>query len=211
MQSTTSRRPLVAALALLAIVGCADATAPRAPGTVRGAVANQQGSHVYVATGTLLRRADPLRQDITVWGYITPKLGGSVKIPGTGLKVEFPAKAVRQAMWVSVTARAGDGVVYEFGPHGTQFDTVVKVQQDLRYTNAYHNPELAYDLFGGYTPEGTDDISADGTVRVSEVFSVELQPDNKRTPSVAKIYINHFSGYVLASGRATADVSSLEF
>ena len=51
------------------------------------------------------------------------------------------------------------------------------------------------------TPEGTNDISSDGTVKVSETLDVDLVPDNHRIARWARYYPTHFSGYVLASGR----------
>jgi hypothetical protein len=133
---------------------------------------------------------------------ISPNNGGVLQIREAGLQVRFPKGAVTVPTRVWVKAYGGNKVVYEFGPHGTQFLAPITVQQDLRETKAWGDDRLQHELFGGYTPNTATDISADGTtVDVAETFGVDLVPDNKKSARYARFYTTHFSGYVLASGR----------
>ena len=59
-------------------------------------------------------------------------------------------------------------------------------------------------LYAGYMPNGRDDIDyATGTATFTEIFDVHYYDNDTEfstSPSVAKFYTSHFSGYALASG-----------
>ncbi|MFL5578914.1 MAG: hypothetical protein ACJ8AO_00940 [Gemmatimonadaceae bacterium] len=215
MGSSPRRLSIVATLALLVLAACTDASAPVAPAAPAPAAAvSVSGDDFaaptdlttpaeYIASGRVLQRAEPLREAVWTWAYVTPTKEVTLHLSEAGLKVTIPVGAVPQAMYVWVVAYPGSDVLYEFGPHGTQFEQRLSIQQDLRVTTAYRNPLLANELFGGYAPAGREDVGADGTVQLAETFDVDLTPDNNRKPRWAKFYTTHFSGYVLASGRTT--------
>jgi hypothetical protein len=149
----------------------------------------------------VLHRTSWVNYDVSDTLVLRPDRTGTLQIRSAGIIVKFPKGAVAQTTTVWVTAKAGNKVVYEFGPHGTQFLVPITIQQDLRDTKAYQTQSIAGDLFGGYMPAGTDDISSDGTtVKVSEVLGVNVVPEQHKA-RWAFFYPSHFSGYVLASGR----------
>ena len=200
---------LIASLAGLA--GCgADATvapslaaqakagapnAPATPGTV-----NPTPEAEFVATDTVfvLKRTEYLASDISASAVIGPE-GGEIKIDAAGGKIDFPAGALREPTLITMTAKAGWNVAYEFAPHGIEFDADVKIQQDLRFTMAYHNSSVISKLKGAYfknlNTSFIDPWKLLATVR--EVVPVEV---DKTTPRLAKFYIRHFSGYLMSSG-----------
>jgi hypothetical protein len=195
-------RALTAVLVLLALSAC---DAPNAPvqrdDAPSFAVAGPSGT-TYVATGKVLHRTRWVNYDVTDSLVLRPDRSGTLQIRSAGLMVKFPKGAVAQTTTLWVTAKGGNKVVYEFGPHGTQFLVPITIQQDLRDTKAYQTQSIASDLFGGYTPAGTDDIASDGSVKVSEVLGVNVVPEQHKA-RWAFFYPTHFSGYVLASGRAS--------
>jgi len=208
MRFQTLRHSLVAVLALAALAACADPSAPVARGTEVQVLAGDgakepktDSAKTYVASGTMLQRLAWLKDDMVASVCVDPAKGKTLVIKEAGLTVTFPAGAVSAPTCISATAFHGGDLLYEFAPHGTQFLVPITIQQDLKLTNAYKNPSLVSDLFGGYVPNGEQDIAADGTVSVSETFPIELLPDKESAARWASFKTTHFSGYVLASGR----------
>jgi hypothetical protein len=212
MRLAHSARLTAVSLAAILAGACSD-SATTGPSTGSGltptfatAVVTSGGNGV---TAPVLTRTTPLASDIVVSAVITPGKPGSaaqsVKIDAAGLKVSFPWNAVRVPTTVKITAYAGDLVSYSFEPHGIQFDTTIKVQQELKGTTAYKNDALRASLAGGYLDDGLADINADGIASITEVFPIyynETDPTGtvKLTPSVAKFETRHFSGYIIATG-----------
>lgn len=130
-----------------------------------------------------------------------PNRGAVLEIPETGLTVIFPRRSVRERVRVTVTAIPGPYIMYDFQPHGLRFENWVIVKQSLKGTTAYANPAVADQIGAAYFPTETPQIDpATGAVSV-----VELQPslpDFTRT----KLFwgIQHFSGYMVASGVRSA-------
>jgi len=206
----------LAALSLVAVVAgaCSD-SATTGPATGSGLTPSfatatiTSGGNGTVAVAPVLKRTTPLASNIVVSAVITRGNPGSaaqsIKIDAAGLKVSFPWNAVRVPTTIKITAYAGDLVSYSFEPHGIQFDTTIKVQQELKGTNAYKDDALRMSLAGGYLDDGLADINSDGTADISEVFPIyynETDPTGttKLTPSVAKFETRHFSGYIIATG-----------
>ena len=140
------------------------------------------------------------------WVYPSRNKYQSVKIREAGLSVSFPPGAVDEPLLVTLVAHPGKYIVYDFYPHGTKFNVPVKIQQDLHGTSAYMNAAVMSDLLGGYMDDGIADLDqVTGLADLTETFTIYYWDDTdvfkKTTPSLAKFYTNHFSGYVLASGR----------
>jgi hypothetical protein len=216
-----SFRPLArlaaVSLSIAGILACGDNPAPLGPSS---------GPKLEVVNppvkAPVVKRLAPLAdyEWTSVWLYpkVAPKTKGkgkqtvtsttdvTVKLRLSGLVVEFPAGAVNDPVQVWVVAYPGDEVAYEFYPHGLKFNMPIKIQQDLHGTGAYMNETIMSDMQGGYMPNGMADIdSTTGEATFTEIFPVVYaQGDTvyeKLTPSIAKFYTTHFSGYALASGR----------
>ncbi|MGI9626373.1 MAG: hypothetical protein ACR2QM_06020 [Longimicrobiales bacterium] len=79
-----------------------------------------------VDTLTLVPRKWPTDHDITKSKWIGPD-GGYVNIGATGFELEVPAGALTEMTEITVTALAGEYELYQFGPHGIQFEVPVKM------------------------------------------------------------------------------------
>jgi hypothetical protein len=195
---------LICAAVLLA--GCADRTTPTAP-PAAPSLASGSGDGIQddvsieervgvVERVTVLRRTRPLPADLTASAVIDSR-GGRIEIREAGLRIDFRENAVRAPTRITVTALAGDGVAYEFGPHGLVFGGEVRVEQRLDATTAKDDPLVLAQLEAGYfeLPDYGDGES--GTALVREIIPVSLDVSG----SAVKFRIEHFSGYLLASGR----------
>ena len=152
-----------------------------------------------IDTVLVLKRPFYLPNDVSVSADIGPQ-GGEINVSATGGKIDFPAGALREQTHITMTAKAGWNVAYEFEPHGITFDKPVKVQQDLKLTLIYRTQE-AKNLTAGYYSRDLNGSFLDPWkffARVSELRHVDL--DQKANPRVAKFYIYHFSGYLMSSG-----------
>jgi hypothetical protein len=147
----------------------------------------------------LLKREDALGP-ITASAVIGPK-GGRIQIHAAGLRIDFPRGAVRAPTRISVTALRGRNVAYHFEPHGLVFGEPVTVRQSLRHTSAWKNPALAAQLQGSYF----DRLLVDPTEIYSR--SLERRPGRlKEAASWLEFTIEHFSGYMVSSGKAGIDI-----
>jgi hypothetical protein len=132
-----------AALTLaIAAAGCSADHSPTAP------IAPAAASHDLLGLGGLtsgivsalvpvtgLQRTTPLAQPITVIRNIGVN-GGIVAIPQAGVVVVVPRGALRQTTTITMTARAGSLVAYDFEPHGIVFQKPLVFTQSLVGTNA---------------------------------------------------------------------------
>lgn len=151
-------------------------------------------------TVVTLRRSTPLTHDIRVSATIGP-LGGEIAVDGSGGNIIFPPGALREATHITMIAKAGWNVAYEFCPHGITFDVPAVLTQELASTGA--TTKDLRTLQAGYYAQGLDAIFLDrgqSVARVSELRDVLF--DQPLNPRVAKFYIYHFSGYILSSGFA---------
>lgn len=80
-----------------------------------------------------VRRAQTLRRDISKTRTINPARGGTIPIGKAGMTVVIPAGALPGTDPVDVTVLAYKGKyhVYEFLPHGIQFNTPIHVTFDI--------------------------------------------------------------------------------
>jgi len=133
--------------------------------------------------------------------------GGEIKLPELGFKITFPQGAVSKKTLITATIIAGTEVAYRFEPHGITFKQPVKIMQDLRLTTAYTDAKVLADLKRGYWVDpwaSTLLESSTGKVQVKETEPATVEEGTSVGGRYAKFYVNHFSGYLLASGRASA-------
>jgi hypothetical protein len=147
-------------------------------------------------TAAVLTRLKPLAKDLAVSKVIDQK-GGTLDLPGTGLKVIVPANAIAGKTTFTVTAYAGRLVAYDFQPHGTQFAVPLRVEQGMKGTNADHNPEVQEALAAGYFADSSSLDEENDAAVVEEVLPVETTI----TKDKIKFSVEHFSGYLIATGR----------
>src|SRR5688500_8410621 len=88
------------------------------------------GVYTQPRTATAAKRDTPLTSDISVSALIG-RNGGTIRIKETGLSIQFPDGALDSPVMVTVTAKAGDMLAYEFLPHGLKFNKNVKITQKL--------------------------------------------------------------------------------
>lgn len=191
------RKLAVFALAVLAIgiAGCSDSRSalPTAP-TVSSAAPSQALLPRFISTSPVLRRTSPLGGDITVTARIGSE-GGVLAIPSAGLRVVVPAGAVSVPTDFVATAVHGRAVAYEFQPHGVRFAKPLQVSQELRGTEWFGVPLLAFRA--GYFADRAQLDAENATVRLDEILPLSL--DLLRLQ--ARFNVGHFSGYVISTGR----------
>ena len=194
----------VGALALaLTLVGCsADEVA--SPTQMKAVPADAQsgllGGVLGTVTGVLnlttadaVQRTKPLAAPITVTkeiGYY----GGTLSIPEAGVTVTVPRGALLRTTTITMTARAGSLLAYDFSPTGTTFYKPLVFNQSLNGTNVtlLQVPLLR---LGYYSDPG---LLGEVTATVSELLGgvTDLLGWTFTAP------INHFSGYLVICGRS---------
>jgi hypothetical protein len=188
---------ITSTITALAISGCAsDATAPSAPAAEAIAPSrNLLGVLAGPTTVAPLRRSTPLLANVSA-STIVGVLGGSVSVPSAGLNVVIPPLAVAPGTRITVTALAGSNVAYEFQPHGIRFAVPLVATQSLRGTQAQSGSLVnPLSLFAGYFPDPLNQTT------ITELLNVNISLLNQT--SVFTIW--HFSGYIIATGRAQPD------
>jgi hypothetical protein len=157
-------------------------------GTV-GALTNTLG--LTSANGIL--RTKPLPNPITVTKTIG-RSGGVLSIPAAGVTVIVPAGALDADTRITMTARAGSLLAYDFAPHGVAFRVPLVFNQSLNGTNAGLLSPLGLKL--GYYSDPS--LLGKTTALVSEVVT-GLTSILTRTFTAP---IKHFSGYIVICGRS---------
>lgn len=193
---------ILAATAALSY-GCGEAAAPLAPERpANGLIGDVLGIVTEVLTPvTVLQRTDPLAQDIAVSEEIG-KDGGTIEIKDAGIKVIFPKNALappksKKTVVITVTALKGDDVAYTFEPHGIEFREPVRIEQEFKGTNAERNRALIAELEGAYFPSVNYLDPLRGVADVLEFRPTSMDVTGKKI----KFTVDHFSGYLIASGR----------
>jgi len=125
--------------------------------------------------------------------------GGVLTLASAGLTVIVPAGALSKTTTLSVTARAGQLLSYEFQPHGTQFAVPLQVIQDISGTELSNRS--AKSLRAVYFASDSQVDDAQGFVTPTEVMNVSV--DQAR--GEASFQIHHFSGYMFATGDDMTD------
>ena len=200
MRAVTMR--LLAVASLFAVASCDSSTAPTPTPS------SNPANHLLLSAPTTVKvvtRDTPLAAPISVSATLGP-LGGTIRVPGTGLKVVVPALALTKSTKITVTAVAGNQVAYEFEPHGIRFLTPLLMTQDLAGTSAVNSSGLLSNiltggLVAGYFSSTSDLNQLDGTALVSELLGVALNLSSK----TATFSVFHFSGYLVATGESVSD------
>ena len=204
---TSKLLPTLGALGALGIASACGIDSVSAPATTawassalvtaaRDVDAGGDEEHTVVA----LTRRVPLDHDISATATVGPR-GGVIAIEDAGVTVVFPRGALSASTQITMTAKAGAAVAYEFRPHGITFDAPVWVGQDLTSTQIAGG-ELAA-VQAGYYEQPLDAIFVDPTkslARVTQLRKADL--DRAVHPRMATFYILHFSGYIMSSGFA---------
>jgi ZU5 domain len=187
---------LAAGLALLAACSGEPATAPAAPSLAPAAPsADLLGSVTNTLGLTLvggLQRTSPLSADITVSKTIG-NAGGTLTIPAAGVTVTVPSGALSNNTVITMTARKGTLVAYDFAPHGITFAKPLVFSQTLKGTNATLLNATFLKL--GYYSDASLLTSLGGLV--SELIGGNVNLLNWTFTSS----IRHFSGYMIGCGR----------
>ena len=192
----TLRHLAALAFGALALASCANdqptavsrpqASAPGAPS------ASLLGSLTSLLSVNGLQRTTPLAAPITVSKAIGTD-GGTLSIPEAGVTVFVPRGALTQPTTLTMTARAGSLVAYDFAPHGITFAKPLVFTQSLKGTNA--SLLTAPFLQLGYYQDANLLTKTGGLV--SELLGGTL--DTLTWSFTAPI--PHFSGYIVTSGR----------
>lgn len=142
------------------------------------------------ANGVL--RNTPLPYPITVSKTIG-SAGGVLSIPAAGVSVVVPPGALNGDTQITMTARAGSLLAYDFAPHGVVFNLPLTFNQNLNGTNAGLLAPLGLKL--GYYSDPS--LLGQTTALVSELITgvTNLLSRTFTAP------IKHFSGYVVICGR----------
>jgi hypothetical protein len=155
-------------------------------GGLIGGLTNTLG---LTANGVL--RTTPLAAPITVSKTIG-RAGGVLSIPAAGVSVVVPAGALNADTKITMTARAGSLLAYDFEPHGVTFNVPLVFTQSLNGTNAGLLSPLGLRL--GYYSDPS--LLGKTTAIVSELVTgvTSLLTRTFTAP------IKHFSGYVVICG-----------
>jgi hypothetical protein len=201
---TAIRRIGVMALGLALISACSGepTSAPVAPiaaptaanGDLLGAVT---GTVTGLVKGLLtpvlgVQRSKPLAAPITVSQTIG-SAGGTISIPAAGVTVTVPVGALTAPTVITMTARAGSLLAYDFAPHGITFRKPLVFTQKLSGTNA-SLLSVPFLKLGYYSDPSL--LGALGGL-VSELLGGSVNLTSWTFTST----IPHFSGYMLSCGR----------
>lgn len=146
---------------------------------------------------TAILRGTPVSQPIVVSQTFT-RSGGELRIPSVGFSLQVPEGAIPGAtLTITVTALPGNAVAYDFAPHGTQFRRPLTFRQDLRGTNGLLGLLIRPNLVGGYFRNNSQVNTINGSALVNETLPLRMEG------STATFQINHFSGYLVSTGRSS--------
>ena len=200
--ATSFRRISAMAVAGLAfIAACSgEPTAPKAPlATPAAPSADLIGGLLGTVTNLIslpgVQRTSPLAASITVSQTIGTG-GGTLSIPAAGVTVVVPAGALSKSTVITMTARKGYLVAYDFAPHGITFAKPLVFTQKLTGTTA--NILTAPLLKLGYYSDPSLLTAVGGLV--TELLSGNVNLLNWTFTS----NIKHFSGYMVGCGRGTS-------
>jgi hypothetical protein len=196
--------------------GCGEGAAPVGPseqpshGLLSDLAGGLTDDLVVSTTGTVLetvmpvnvlQRTSPLSQDISVSAEVG-KSGGTIEIREAGLKFIVPSNALvppssKKTVTITVTALKGDEVAYTFQPHGLRFREPVRIEQEFKGTTAEGNRSILAGVEGAYFPSVADLDVVRGVASVLEFRPTSVDV----TGSKVKFTVDHFSGYLIATGR----------
>ena len=186
MKSILNGRTVLALLGVLVLAACADqAPLPLSPSsTVELDVAGRHEGRTAFFQGIQRVRAGGLAFDSEV---ITPQ-GGVLEAGGVTLRI--PAGAVSEDVTIRMIIPNTPFLYAHFQPHGLKFSTPATLTFDLSEAAADHGSGL----LGVYVGAGL--FSRGLSVLGSETFPAT------RDERGASFQIDHFSGYIVASGHS---------
>jgi len=195
MIRTLRRFSLLASVVLFAACSSESTSLPSAPNVAFSRAPVKSPLSATTAALTLTtgaQRTSALPSSLTVMQAIGIA-GGTLSIPQAGVTITVPAGALAATTLISMTARAGTVIAYDFAPHGTRFAKPIVFTQTLAGTNV--PAALAPLLTLGYYADETDLTTFGGSV--SEFIAGLSNLANGSFTSS----ISHFSGYMVACGR----------
>ncbi len=143
---------------------------------------------------TALTRDEAVPEGVVDTFTVTEK-GGTLEIKETGLKIDVPEGAIPgRTLTIIVTALPGKAVAYDFQPHGTKFLKPLAFRQDLKNTS-WDKLGFKGTIQGGYFKDVSQIDLRTGIAILDELFPVKFTDKN------ISFDINHFSGYMVSSGR----------
>ena len=193
--------------AVLVATSCSDAGQPFATAPIRTESEAPQsllGGLIGGVVGTLnnllappVNRITPLPADV-VWSFTAGPAGATSSNSAVGLKIVIPPYALSSTQTITVTALAGSPVAYKFEPH-LVFNRKVYLTQSLDGTTA----GLLSTLSGAHFATDRLELNENGLAKVTEIVPGFLS-GLTRTFTFG---VTHFSGWIVVSGRDTADDS----
>ena len=207
-------RFLAVSLSVAAVgTACSDSTGPATLPLSAAPDASHQallGGLIGTVTQTLanllvppVTRTTPLETDVT-WSFSAGPSGAASFNAGVGLSIVFPPNALATNQTITVTALKGSPVAYKFEPHGLVFARKVVLTQDLRGTSAgglLGSLLSASSLQGAYFATDRLETTSGGLAKVSEL----LPALSSALTQTVTFGIEHFSGYIVASGRSSVE------
>jgi predicted small lipoprotein YifL len=191
------RRLAALALSAVALTSCGTEH-PTALPRLEQAVPESPSSDLLGSLTSLLsmkgvQRTTALSAPITVSKSIGSE-GGTLAIPAAGVTVVIPQGALTTTTTITMTARAGTLIAYDFAPHGIVFAKPLVFKQSLKGTNvslltapflrlAYYADASLLTKVGALVTELLGGV----VDTLSWTFTGS---------------ISHFSGYILTSGRS---------
>jgi ZU5 domain-containing protein len=191
----TLHRLVAIALSALALVSCSTDAPTAVPHLQQSPP--QEASQDLLSLSSLLgvnglQRTRALAAPITVAELIGPN-GGTLTIPEAGVTVTVPRGALAASTKITMTARAGSLVAYDFAPHGITFAKPLVFSQKLSGTNATLLSAPLLRL--GYYSDANLLTKSGGLV--SELLGGVVNALSWTFTSK----IPHFSGYMVSCGR----------
>jgi hypothetical protein len=200
--SKTVRSLLGLALATTSLVAiaCSDATAPQAPAADRISQIDAENQNLLGGIlGILIapvQRNTALANDVT-WSFTAGSAGAISSNSSVGLTVTIPRGALSQNVRITVTALKGKPVAYRFEPH-LEFNKKVVLTQSLKGTSSGLLSNLLYK--GAHFPGATPQYTSNGMAIVDEVVPAILSNLLSLLTRTASFGVDHFTGWILASG-----------
>jgi hypothetical protein len=195
--------------ALLGLAACRDVVAPQTPppapppnallGIISIPILDPilasiplLGPLLVPDTVVVVQRLQALPYDITQTKLIGSG-GGQISIPAAGVTLIVPYGAVDYATPITMTALAGRGVAYEFGPSGMTFKKPLTIKQDLSVTSI--DPRLLSKLkfSGGYFKSRKYLLGG-----LLGIIYELLSATTSASGTSVQFNVKHFSGYLIA-------------
>ena len=126
--------------------------------------------------------------------------GGTLSLPGADFTMNIPSGALAAPTTITVVAKAGPHVAYEFLPHGLRFLRPVTVVQGLRTTSTF-GTDAGNAVRSAYLAEGKENIGVDDSTSPSELQAATTYFYGAQPVAETQVWtVNHFSRYILISG-----------